>query len=152
MTSCCFEDFQPDQTITTTGRTITETDLTLFSMISGDWNPIHANAEFARNTRHGQRVVHGALGIAVATGKLHEIGIFERSVIAMLGFREWLFKAPILVGDTLRLELTILDTEPCRSGRVGRRFRLLNQRDEVVQEGVSDVLVLTRASAEAEGA
>ena len=65
----------------------------------------------------------------------------------MLGFKNWVFKSPLFVGDTIRLELTILDTEPGRSGRsgrVGRRFRLLNQKDELVQEGESDVLILTR--------
>jgi acyl dehydratase len=142
-----FEDFKPDQIFESNGRTITETDLTFFSMLSGDWNPIHANAEFAKATRYGQRVVHGTLGIAIATGMLHELGIFDRSVIAMLGFRNWVFRAPLFVGDTIRLKLTILDTEPGRSGRsgrVGRRFQLLNQKDELVQEGESDVLILTK--------
>jgi acyl dehydratase len=142
-----FEDFQPGQTFESNGRTITETDLTFFSMLSGDWNPIHANVEFAKGTRYGQRVVHGTLGIAMATGMLHELGIFDRSVIAMLGFKNWVFKAPLFVGDTIRLELTILDTELGRSGRsgkVGRRFRLLNQNNELVQEGESDVLILIK--------
>ncbi len=67
MRSMYFEDFQPGQTFESTGRTITEADLTLFSMLSGDWNPIHADAEFAKGTRYGQRVVHGALGIAIST-------------------------------------------------------------------------------------
>ena len=152
MRSYFFEDFQADQSFESTGRTITETDLTLFSMLSGDWNPIHADAEFAKATRYGQRVVHGSLGIAIATGMLHELGIFERSAVAMLGLREWLFREPIFVGDTIRLQLTITETElgqSGRTGRVGRRFRLINQKDVIAQEGTSDVLVLTRGAASA---
>ena len=84
MRSYFFEDFAPDQTFESTARTITEADLTFFSMLSGDWNPIHADVEFSKATRYGQRVVHGALGIAVATGMLHELGIFEKSAVAML--------------------------------------------------------------------
>lgn len=150
MSSYYLEDFKPGQTFTSSGRTITEADLTMFSMISGDWNPIHADAEFARGTRYGQRLVHGTLGIALCTGMLHQIGIFEKSVIAMLGLREWNFKKPILVGDTVHLELEILAVEPGKSGRsgkLGRRFRLINQHGEVTQEGDSDVLVLTHEGA-----
>jgi acyl dehydratase len=150
MATLYFEDFKVDQTFESSGRTITEADLTFFSMISGDWNPIHCNVEFARNTRFGERVVHGVLGMAVSTGMLHELGIFEKSVIAMLGFRDWKFLAPILVGDTIRLQLTITGVEPGKSGRsgkLGRCFRLINQKGVVVQEGHSDVLVLTRSGA-----
>ncbi|WP_343653472.1 MaoC/PaaZ C-terminal domain-containing protein [Herbaspirillum sp.] len=150
MPSLYLEDFQPGQRFTSGGRTLTETDLTMFSMLSGDWNPIHADAEFARHTRYGQRLVHGTLGIALCTGMLHQLGIFEHSVIAMLGLRQWEFKQPILVGDTLHLELEILTVEAGKSGRsgkLGRRFRLLNQRGEVAQEGDSEVLVLTREGA-----
>jgi len=77
MASYYLEDFAVDQLFESSGRTITEADLTFFSMISGDWNPIHCNVEFAKKTRYGERVVHGVLGIAVSTGMLHELGIFE---------------------------------------------------------------------------
>ena len=149
MGSYFFEDFQPGQVFTSGGRTITETDLTFFSMLSGDWNPIHADVEYAKGTRYGQRVVHGTLGIAVATGMLHEIGIFDRSVVAMLGLKDWKFLQALFVGDTIHLKLTILETEIGRSGRtgrIGRRFELINQSDVLVQEGFSDVLVLSKTS------
>lgn len=152
MTSHFFEDFEAGQSFQSSGRTITETDLTMFSMLSGDWNPIHADAEFAKGTRFGQRVVHGTLGIAVATGLMHEIGIFHRSAVAMLALREWRFLKPIFVGDTLRLVLDITGVNAGSSERVGgvdRRFRLLNQHDEVVQDGTSEVLVLKRRFAPA---
>lgn len=153
MASYYLEDFAAEQRFVSGGRTITEADLTFFSMISGDWNPIHCDAEFARKTRYGERVVHGALGIAISTGMLHELGIFEKSVIAMLGFRNWNFLAPLLVGDTIHLQLTILAVEPGKSGRsgkLGRKFELINQNGVVVQEGESDVLVLTKSGAQAQ--
>lgn len=145
-----FEDFQPGQVFESTGRTITETDLTMFSMLSGDWNPIHADAEFAKGTRYGQRVVHGALGIALATGMLHQLGVFERSAVAMMSLRNWEFVAPIFVGQTLRLRMEILEAEAGTSkrvGRVNRRLQLLDQTDAVIQDGTTDVLVLKRESA-----
>lgn len=151
MTTYYLEDFEVGQVFESGGRTITETDLTFFSMLSGDWNPVHADAEYAKTTRFGERIVHGALGIAVSTGMLHELGIFHDSVIAMLGFRNWNFLKPLLVNNTIRLRLTITDVSPGKSGnsgKVGRRFELINESNEVVQEGESDVLVLTKQGAE----
>lgn len=153
MTSYYLEDFAAEQRFISGGRTITEADLTFFSMISGDWNPVHCDAEFAKKTRYGERVVHGVLGIAISTGMMHELGIFEKSVIAMLGFRNWNFLAPLLVGDTIHLQLTIMAVEPGKSGRSGklaRKFELINQNDVIVQEGESDVLVLTKSGAQAQ--
>lgn len=147
--SLFFEDFEVGQSFESGGRTITETDLTFFSMLSGDWNPIHANAEFAKTTRYGQRVVHGTLGIAIATGMLHEMGIFHESAVAMMSLNQWKFVAPILVGDTLHLRLEITELDPGKServGRLGRRFVMLNQRDEIVQDGLSDLLIKKRGA------
>jgi acyl dehydratase len=146
MTTLYLDDFAVGLSFESGGRTITETDLTFFSMLSGDWNPIHADADFAKTTRFGQRIVHGTLGIALCTGMLHELGIFHQSVIAMLGFREWNFLAPLFVNDTVHLQLTITSVEPGKSGnsgKVGRRFELINQNGDVVQAGFSDVLVLS---------
>ena len=150
MSSLYYEDFEVGQTFQSSGRTITEADLTIFSMVSGDWNPIHADAEYASGTRFGQRLVHGTLGIAVATGMLHEIGIFHKSVVAMLSLKTWAFKKPIFIGDTLKLTLDILSKTPGESQRVGaidRRMCLINQHGDIVQEGTSDVLVLKRSQA-----
>jgi acyl dehydratase len=147
--SLYFEDFEVGQSFESGGRTITETDLTFFSMLSGDWNPIHADAEFAKSTRYGQRVVHGTLGIAIATGMLHELGIFHESAVAMMSINQWKFVAPILVGDTLHLRLEITELDPGKServGRLGRRFVMVNQRDEIVQDGMSDLLIKKRAA------
>jgi acyl dehydratase len=145
MNSLYFEDFEAGQIFESAARTVTETDLTMFSMLSGDWNPIHADAEYARATRFGERVVHGALGIAMATGMMHQLGIFEESVVAMTDLQEWKFVAPILVGQTLRLRLEILGKEEGSSKRTGkllRRLTILNQAGDVIQDGKSGALVL----------
>ncbi len=151
MTTMFFNDFGPDQVFTTAGRTITETDLTMFSMLTGDWNPIHSDAEYAKATRFGERLVHGSFGVGLAIGMMHGLGIFETSAVAMLGIADWRFEKPILIGNTLHLRLTIIDKEIGRSGRtgrIGRRFELINEKGEVVQSGRSDVLALVRPAEE----
>lgn len=139
-----YEDLSVGQTFTSPARTVTETDLVHFAMLSGDWNPIHTDKEFAQQTYYGQRVVYGILGIALLTGLMDRMEIFHGSAIAMIGIRDWQFKAPIFVGDTLHFVLEIVSKRLSSSGDRGvvdRKFSLLNQRGEVVQEGHLDLLI-----------
>lgn len=141
------EDFHVGQSFTSSGRTVTEADLTFFNMLSGDWNPIHADAEFAANTRFGERIVGGAFGIAVATGFMHQLGIFDGSAVAMLSLDKWRFCLPITVGRTLHLRLSITDTqlgESGRTGRLGRHLQLLDEKNRVIQDGDSPLLIRCR--------
>ncbi len=133
-----YEDLSEGQTFTSLGRTVTETDLVNFAMLSGDWNAIHTDEEFAKSTHYGKRVVHGLFGLSMMTGLLDRIGVFGGSAIAMLGIRDWQFKAPVFVGDTLHFEMEIVSkrlTSKGDCGIVDRKFSLINQRGEVVQEG-----------------
>lgn len=151
MTTRWFEDFRVGDSFKSGGRTVTEADLTFFNMLSGDWNSIHADAEFAKGSRFGQRVVPGAYGVALLTGFMHQMGIFERSAVAMLNLKDWHFRAPIVVGQTLSLQLTITEAEPGTSARVGRlcrQLQLVDHEQKLVQEGSSDLLILKRAAAQ----
>lgn len=79
---------------------------------------------------------------------MNTLGIFEKSAVAMMAISDWKFIKPITVGMTLRLRLTILDFEEGTSkrvGRVNRRLQLVNEQDEVIQDGVSDMLILKKS-------
>jgi len=148
MTSLYYEDFEEGQVFESSGRTITESDLTFFSMVSGDWNKVHNDAAWAATTPFGERIVHGPLGIAIAFGFIHAMGIFDDSVVAMTGIDDWRFEKPIVIGTTLHLRMTITGKSMGRSGRtgkLGRRFELLDPEGTCFQSGLSDVLVRTRA-------
>lgn len=147
--SLYFEDLEVGQTYTSLSRTITETDLTMFSMLSGDWNPIHSDAEFCKQTRFGERLVHGVFGIALVTGLMDRAGWFAESAVAMLSVDGWTFHEPLLIGSTVRCEMEISSLRLGSSGHagvVGRTFRLLDQRDVVVQQGESPALISCRAA------
>jgi acyl dehydratase len=141
------EDLTAGDVFTSAARTITESDVVAFAGLSGDFNPIHTDVEFAKETPYGQRVVYGLLGLSMLTGLLDRTGLFSGSAIAMLGIRDWTFTAPLFIGDTIRFRLTIVDVRRARSGDRGvvqRYFELINQRDEVVQKGHIDILVRAR--------
>ena len=150
MNTLYFEDLEVGQTFRSPARTVTEADLTIFSMVSGDWNPIHSDAEYARRTPYGQRIVHGVLGVAIVTGMFDRLGIFEDSALALLGIDEWRFLAPILVGDTVHIELEIADkrlTSKGDRGVIDRRIRLVRHDGTVLQEGRMGMMTKLRPAA-----
>jgi acyl dehydratase len=142
-----FEDFQVGQRFTTPARTVTEADLVNFAGVSGDYNPIHTDAEFAKTTPFGQRIAHGLLVLSMLTGLRQRTGQFEGTLIAWLEIRSYRFLKPVFIGDTVHGETEILEkretSKPDR-GLLVQRVRVLNQRGEVVQEGEFVTLVRRR--------
>jgi acyl dehydratase len=139
-----YDDVSIGQILTSPARTVTEADLVAFAMVSGDWNAIHTDEEFAKKTAYGRRVVHGVFGIAIMTGLMDRAGWFDGSAIAMLGIDQWRFRAPIFVGDTIHCRLEIMGKRLTSAGDRGildRKFSIVNQRDEVVQEGNISLMV-----------
>jgi acyl dehydratase len=139
-----FADLEIGETFRGPGRTLTETDLVTFCMVTGDWHTIHADAEFAKGTRVGQRMFHGTFGIALAFGMSSNLLTLRNPVVAALGIREWSFSAPLFINDTVHLELVITGKKETSDGRravLGRRLRLLKQDGSVAQEGTADLMV-----------
>lgn len=143
-----FEDFAEGQQILSPARTVTEADIVSFAAWTGDYNPIHTDAEFAAASRFGDRVAHGLLGVSLCLGLIARTGAFEGSAVALLGIDDWRFRAPVRIGDTVRCAVDIVGTRLTSkrdAGVVARHFTLLNQRDELTQEGRMDVLVAVRS-------
>ena len=142
-----FEDFQVGQQMESPARTVTETDLVQFAALSGDYNAIHTDAEFAKGTPFGERIVHGLLGLWIASVRGVRAGFVESSVIAFTGLT-WKFKKPVLIGDTIRVRAKVAKTRSLGStggGMVVFAVQVLNQRDERVQQGEWTMLFKGRA-------
>ncbi|MDH2240275.1 MaoC/PaaZ C-terminal domain-containing protein [Pigmentiphaga sp. GD03639] len=111
MATMGFHDLRPGQTWRSTGRTLTETDLTLFAMLSGDRHPIHVDAEFAQATRYGQRLFHGTFGLTLTVAMATELPHLHEAVIAATGYTQWKFCQPLFIGDTVHVEAEIVRPE-----------------------------------------
>ncbi|MFB9073153.1 MaoC/PaaZ C-terminal domain-containing protein [Citricoccus parietis] len=147
----CVEDFTVGEIQESQAKTVTETDVVVYSWISGDFNPMHTDAEYAARSPLGQRIAHGTLGMSIVTGLSARMGDFDGTAIAALGVEDWKFLAPIFIGDTVRLRTTIQDaratSKPDR-GVVTRLMELVNQDNTVVQRGVMKTMAYTRAGLE----
>ncbi|HVN54469.1 MAG TPA: MaoC/PaaZ C-terminal domain-containing protein [Anaerolineaceae bacterium] len=142
-----FEEFEAGQTITSAGRTITEADVVAFAALSGDWSAIHSDVEYAAQGPFGRRIAHGLLGLSIANGLAVRLGFLEDTVVAFRGLNDWKFSLPIFPGDTIRARITIAGTKAVprlRGGMVTLWVEVLNQNDQVVQQGTWTVLVKGR--------
>lgn len=141
-----YEDLDIGERWETPGRTITEADIVMFTAMTGDQNPIHTNEEFAKKTIFGGRLLHGPAGFAIATGLESRLGIKEGTAVAFLGMT-WDMKGPIKIGDTIRVAQKVTnkrETKKPTQGIVFFHVALLNQRNEVVQEGEWKVMFTRR--------
>lgn len=146
-TGMYFEEFEVGQSITSVGRTVTESDVVAFAALSGDWNAIHTDAVHAAQHVFGQRVAHGLLCMAIASGLAMRLGFLEGTVLAFREIGVWKFSLPVFIGDTIHVRATVAEIKAMRrlgGGLVTLKVEILNQDDKVVQRGNWAVLVESR--------
>jgi acyl dehydratase len=132
------DEFVVGQTWVSPRRTITNAELTAFAGISGDFNPLHIDEEYAKNTQFGGRIFHGPGVFAIATGLESTLGIKVETAIAFLGMT-WNMVGPVLINDTIHVEETVTEVRPSKSkpdrGIVTFDVKVINQHGNTVQEG-----------------
>lgn len=143
-----FEEFEIGQSVESPMRTVTETDVVQFAGLSGDYNQLHTDVEFARETPYGERIAHGLLGLSIASGLASRAGFIEGTAQAFTGLN-WKFKAPILIGDSIKLVAEVSKKRALArlgGGMVIFKIKVVNQKKETVQQGEWTVLVKSRPS------
>ena len=143
-----FEEFQEGEESLSPGRTITEADVVNFAALSGDWNELHVNEEFARRGYFGRRIAHGALIFSISMGlAARNDRSRQPDLIAFYGLDRLRFVRPVFIGDTIRLRQTIHSLEPRddKSGIVIFTHEVLNQSDTLVIVYTAKLLVRRRA-------
>jgi acyl dehydratase len=145
-----YEDLQVGYRFSSQGRTVTEADIVNFAGLSGDYNSLHVDAEYGRQSIFGERVAHGLLGLAMASGLFNSTELHHKcrkSFIALLSIESWRFLVPIKINDTVHLEVEISGkketSNPTRGVVVFKRM-LVNQKGEIVQEGIVPMLMARR--------
>ncbi len=131
-----FDEFHPGLSITTPQRTVTERELDAFLDIAELHLPMFLSDESARELGHPRRLVTGPMILAVAMGLVRASGWFDQ-VIAVLEFNEMRFRKAVHPGDTLKADITVLETRPTRDpdrGLVLLSFVISNQQDNTVLE------------------
>ena len=132
-----FDDYKVGTRYQTNARTISETDIVNFVNLGGFTEPLFMDMEYVKKeSLFGKRAAPGALTLTFSEGLVMQTGLIHGTGMAWLG-GEVKVTAPVLEGDTIRVEIEIADKRETRKpdrGIVTYKHRVLNQRGEVVME------------------
>jgi len=116
----------------TFSRTITQSDITLYAGITGDFAPHHVDAEFGRRTRFGSTIAHGLFTAGLVDGAL--AALFPQGSLSMR--RELRFTAPVRPGDTITATAEVAGVD-ATDRVVTLTTTCTNQRGEAVVTGIA---------------
>ena len=142
-----FEDFTVGQRLDTQKRTVSEDDIMAFARLTGDDNRIHTDPEFSKTMPFGRQIAHGLLGLSIASGLAWQTGILDGTVLAFREVKEWKFVKPVFIGDSIYVEMQVLETKALPrigGGAVTISLEVKNQSDEVCHRGQWTVLMLSK--------
>ncbi len=143
-----WEDIEVGAEHASSGRTVTEADIVNFAGLSGDFNNMHIDEEFAKKTVFKGRVAHGMLVLSIATGLWFTMP--RLATVAFMGLEDWRFRGAVKPGDTIHITRRLAEKKEHKRPSMGFlifEVNVYNQRDEVVQTGKWVILVNRRESA-----
>jgi acyl dehydratase len=143
-----FEDFEVSGDLVTRGRTITEADLVAFAGLTGDYTELHTNEEYAKSTKFGRRIAHGALIFGISMGLSTRTNLLDDTLLAFAGVDKLRFVGPVFIGDTIHAVKRVVERKELGTGQGTVEFetRVLNQKGELVLIYRDKLLVKKRPS------
>lgn len=137
-----YEDLNVGDEHISTGRTVTETDVVSFAGLSGDFNNMHIDEEFAKKTVFGTRIAHGLCVLSIASGLWFTMP--RLTTVAFMGLEDWRFSGAVKFGDTIRITRKLVEKKEHKRPNMGFlifEVNVKNQKDEIVQRGKWVILV-----------
>jgi len=146
-----YEDFIPGTSLVSPARLVTVNDIDRYADLTGERHPVHMDEAFARAAGFRGRIAHGLFSLALIEGLKAELGCFERSVIASLGWDRVKFTAPLEPGDEVHLVLELVEKRP--SSKPGRgialeRGHLVRADGTKITSGDHTIVLLMRPEAD----
>lgn len=138
------EDLEVGAVWKSAARTVTESDIVNFAGLTGDYDPLHVDHEYAAQTPYGKPISHGLLGLSFMAGLSSTCP--RMRTLALVKVADWQFTKPVYPGDTVHVITQVESVTPKgrKAGEVVWHRRLINQRGECVQEGKLATLVSSR--------
>ena len=141
-----YEDFSEGQVFDSTSRNITKEDIQKFGELSGDFNKLHFDPEFACTAGFRDVVAHGLLTLSISLGLWHSLGLTNGTIVAFAGLSNVAFKAPVYPGDSVYLRGRVVAKRELASrkdsGLVRMNLQTFNQKEDLVLE--CEVALLVR--------
>jgi acyl dehydratase len=129
-----FEDWEVGDEYVTMARTVTLADIERYCGLTGDYNPLYTDEEFAKNETYGTRIAPEFLIHSISTGQVNQTRLFEGTTLAFVGLDIDFINA-VKPGDTIITKGKLAekkDTEKTKRGIVNFYVEVSNQRDEII--------------------
>ena len=141
-----FDDLNIGDSETSPRRTVTEADVTMWCMFTGDWFPIHCDKVYAEESMFKQRVAPGVMVMAMAGGLV--VPAQTETVIANYGTDRLRYPNPTFLGDTIHVVATVdsLKSRDDKTGIADLKWEIFKQDGKMVCSLILRVLVKTRAA------
>ena len=117
-------------------KTVSETDIYMFAVVSGDVNPAHLNEEYAKTTRFGKRIAHGIISAGLISAV---IGVWLPGPGSIYMGQNLSVLAPVYIGNTITASVEVIEIIP-EKNRVRLKTTCVNQDGKTVTEGEALVM------------
>jgi 3-hydroxybutyryl-CoA dehydratase len=136
-----FEDFEIGKTFTSPARTVRQADIEKFADLTGDFNRIHLDENYAKHAIFGRRVAHGLLTLSIALGLWYSLDLTNDSILAFMGMKDLSFTGPVYDGDSLILISEVISKKDSKSRT---NAGIITFKDKVVKGGGTSVIEFDR--------
>jgi len=136
-----FDDYEVGDSAKFT-KTITEDDVMKFAEVSGDYNPLHTDPEFAKTQMFGEQVAHGVISVGLISAVLG-MELFGPGIL--YGEQSVRFIKPVYFGDELTAVATVKEKYTKKDGKlkfIRCTTQVFNQEEEMVTDGEAVVMVM----------
>ena len=150
MNGLYYDDFKVGDKFTTPAKTITEATIAIMIGLGGFTLPLFNDEEYAKTTIYQGRIAPGRMTLFMMGGLDEQLGIFDGTVVALVGIDNVRIKNPLRAGDTIKVELEITrirETKNRKYGIVVHKETCFNQRGEIVLEEEVTHLMLRKPKA-----
>lgn len=133
-----FEDFTVGSKFESIARVITQEDIARFAELTGDFNSLHLDREYAKTTLFKGTIAHGLLTLGVALGLWYSLDLTTDSIVTFVGINNLSFAAPVYPGDSIHLLSQVILARESKSridsGLVTFKDNVINQNGKSVLE------------------
>jgi acyl dehydratase len=149
-TNLFFEDVEVGAHYVTPVHTITIADIRAFCDLTHDHFPLHTDEQYARDCGYPTLIAHGLFGLALIEGLKTQLGLYQASSLASLGWDKVRFQRPLYAGDTVHAAFSFigkrLSAKPGR-GIVTESLQLIDQHGDIAIDAQHVALIRTRDGA-----
>ena len=145
--SLYYDDVDIGRRFETRSHVVSDEDLERFSDLTHDHHALHRDDAFARSMGFPRRIAHGLFGLALMEGLKSELGLYETTSVASLGWDEVRFRKAIVSGDEVSVRVRLDAKRPSKKkgrGIVTESVELINQDGEVAISATHATLLITR--------